>query len=99
MERIKAIFRCKWTKYAVATFIFVVWLCFIDTNNLGVLIRTNRHIRDQKDEIRQLEEEIARKETRYRQLTSEKDSLEKFAREEYSFHERGEDVYFIKKID
>lgn len=82
-------------KYAIVTFLFLIWMCFLDNNNIGVWFRARRKLKEQDRQIEYLRKEIDRTETRLEQLHS-KDSLEKFAREEYHFHEDGEDVYIVK---
>ena len=83
-------------KYVVATLIFLIWILFLDNNNVGVWLRTQHRLRIQKNHIESLEREIDNTETRIDQLSSQRDSLEKFAREQYLFHEKGEDVYIVR---
>lgn len=83
-------------KYVFATLLFVIVMCFIDNNNVGVWLRTRHRLRDQQKQIEYLQREISSTENRLDHLRSQKDSLEKFAREEYGFHEEGEDVYIVK---
>lgn len=89
-------FRVITNKYFIATFVFFIWMAFLDNNNIGVWYRTRRHLREQAARIEQLQEGIRQKEDRLDHLRSHRDSLEKFAREEYFFHEDGEDVYIVK---
>lgn len=91
-----AIVRILLNKYVFVTLLFVIWMCFIDNNNIGVWLRTKHHLRDQQKQIEYLQQEISTTEDRLNHLRSQKDSLEKFAREEYGFHEDGEDVYIVK---
>lgn len=83
-------------KYVLLTLIFLIWILFIDKNNVMVWLRTQRTLRHQRVHIEQLEGEIDRTEARIDQLSSQRDSLEQFAREQYLFHEPGEDVYIVK---
>lgn len=83
-------------KYVILTLIFLIWILFLDNNNVMVWLRTQRTLRRQRVHIEQLEREIDRTETRIEQLSSQRDSLEQFAREQYLFHEPGEDVYIVK---
>ncbi len=89
-------FRIITNKFFIVTFLFIIWMLFLDNNNIGVWYRTRRHLREQAVRIEQLQDGIRRKENRLDHLRSHKDSLEKFAREEYFFHEDGEDVYIVK---
>jgi len=83
-------------KYAIVTLIFVAWILFFDNNNVGEWFKAKRTLRAQQRQIEFYEKEIAQKEGRMEHLRSQKDSLETFAREEYGFHEEGEDVYIVK---
>jgi len=83
-------------KYFIVGLIFVVWICFFDTNNVGQMLRARRTLRSQRQQIEFYEQEIANMERKLEQLQSQRDSLEKFAREEYFYLQDGEDVYIIK---
>jgi cell division protein FtsB len=83
-------------KYFIVGFIFLVWICFFDTNNVGQMFRTRRTLQSQRQQIEFYEKEISKMDRKLEQLTSERDTLEKFAREEYYYHQDGEDVYVIK---
>lgn len=85
----------KYFKYLVVLLIFIVLTFIVDTNNIKVWWRARMTQREQAIQIENLKKEIESNETRIRRLTSEKDSLEKFAREQYLFHEEGEDVYVV----
>ena len=83
-------------KYFIVGFIFLVWICFFDTNNVGQMIRSRITLRNQQRQIEFYKREIAAMNRKLEQLKSERDSLEKFAREEYFYHQDGEDVYVIE---
>lgn len=83
-------------KYTIVTVLFLVWIFFLDNNNVGEWISTNRKLKDQSRQIEKLKQDISTTEEKLDQLQSQKDSLEKFAREEYGFHEDGEVVYIVK---
>ena len=83
-------------KYSVVTIIFLIWMLFLDNNNIGVWMRTRKTIHSQENYIQRLQQQIEETESRLYPLKSVKDSLERFAREEYFFHEDGEDVYIVK---
>ena len=83
-------------KYFLVGFFFLVWICFFDTNNVGQMIRSRVTLRRQQRQIEFYKREISQMERKLEQLKSERDSLEKFAREEYFYHQDGEDVYVIE---
>ncbi len=92
----KQIFKVVKNKYFLVTVAFLVWIFFLDTNNLFVWYRDLRQLADQNRQKVYFQNEIKQTEEKLKELTSNKDSLEKFAREEYLFHESGEDVYVIE---
>lgn len=83
-------------KYFIVGLIFLVWICFFDTNNVGQMFRSRRTLKSQRQQIDFYEREIQQMDRKIEQLKSERDSLEKFAREEYYYQLDGEDVYVIK---
>lgn len=83
-------------KYFIVTMIFLVWIAFFDSNNVIRWIGVRKTLHEQKSQIKFYEQEISATESKINYLKSEKDSLEKFAREEYLYHEEGEDVYLIE---
>lgn len=83
-------------KYFIVGFIFLVWICFLDTNNVGQMLRSRVTLRRQERQIEFYKQEISKMNRKLEQLQSERDSLEKFAREEYYYHMDGEDVYVIE---
>ena len=83
-------------KYFIVGFIFLVYICFLDTNNVGQMIRARVTLGRQQRQIEFYKREISNMDRKLQQLRSERDSLEKFAREEYYYHQDGEDVYVIE---
>lgn len=79
-----------------ATLVFLVFFCFLKRDNLirwigaGFTIsRQNRQIELYKQEIKELDRQIE-------SLSTDKDSLETFARENFYFAVPGDDVYIIE---
>ena len=83
-------------KYFIVGLIFVVWICFFDTNNVGQMFRSRSELRSQRRQIEFYQREIQKLDRKLEQLNSQRDSLEKFAREEYYYQMDGEDVFVIK---
>lgn len=83
-------------KYFVVGLIFLLWICFFDINNVGELVRSRAVLRNQRRQIEFYEQEISKMNRKLEQLDSERDSLEKFAREEYFYLQDGEEVYIVK---
>ena len=83
-------------KYFLVGFVFLMIICFFDTNNVGQMIRSRVTIRRQRRQIEFYQQEISKMDRKLEQLRSQRDSLEKFAREEYYYHQDGEDVYVLE---
>mgnify|MGYP000866846214 FL=1 len=84
-------------KFFIATLIFAVWVIFIDKNSLIDwfhirlnIVRQERQIEYYKNEIKSIDEKL-------QELSSNLDSLEKFAREQYYFHEDDEDLFIVEE--
>jgi cell division protein FtsB len=84
-------------KYLLVTVVFFVWITFFDSNSLIKCSRVVSSISSQEQEKRYYKDEIKSIEEKLNELSSNRDSLEKFAREQYKFHKDDEDVYIIIK--
>ena len=82
-------------KYVLATTFFLVWVLFIDTNNIFVWMNDLKTVAQQEKQKEYYREAIRQTDEKLNQLTSNKDSLEKFAREQYLFQEKDEEVFVI----
>lgn len=82
--------------FFIATAVFLVIVIFLDKNNLLRWGRDRMELHEQKRVIRQYRQDIKETEEKLRELSSNKDSLEKFAREQYYFQEEGEEVFIVK---
>ena len=74
---------------------FLVWIIFLDNNNVMVWYRTRNRIADQQRRIEYLNEKITETENRLECLRSDRDTIERFAREQYLFHLPEEHVYLV----
>ncbi len=81
--------------FIVATAIFVVIL-FAKKDNVIRWVQAGFTIRDQKRQIERLEKKIAGMDEHIEMLTTNRDSLETFAREKFRFSEPGDDVYLTE---
>lgn len=95
MEKNKDIRRSFWRYAAVLTALALLFL-FLKRDNLVRWIQAGMEIRSQQAQIEALEEGNRLLEDSIRFLTSDKDSLEKFAREKYHFAQNGDDVFIVE---
>ena len=89
------VFRIVRNKYVVVTAFFFVWVLFVDTNNLFVWLNDLGTVKQQERQKVHYREAIKLTDEKLKELTSNKDSLEKFAREQYLFHQSDEEVFVI----
>ena len=82
-------------KYTVVTVFFLVWVLFVDTNNLFVWINDLNTVSTQERQKEHYRQAIKQTDEKLNELTSNKDSLEKFAREQYLFHQKDEEIFLI----
>ena len=82
-------------KYALTLYVFAVLFIFIGEQSLINQISRKREIRKTRREIEQIKSETAEASNLLQSLEN-KDSLERFAREQYKMHTDKEDVYLIE---
>jgi len=81
-------------RYAIiSTAIFLLFVCVIKRDNVFRWIEAGVNIRKQEKQMEFYEADIARLKGEVNSLTTNRDTLEKFAREKFLFAEPGEDVY------
>ncbi len=83
-------------KYLLASLFFIIWILFIDTNNLFNFYSNIRTVVLQERQKKYYQESIKHIDDRLNELSSNRDSLEKYARERYLFHESDEHVYIVE---
>ena len=84
-------------KYFLATTFFVVWILFIDTNSILVWWDEYKVVKEQEKQKEYYEKAIKWTDERLKELGSNRDSLEKFAREQYLFHNPDEEIFIVKE--
>ena len=86
------------TRYAiVATVVFLVLVGFVNQNNIVRWVKAGRDIRRIDRQIQDYNTKIGEMDRQIQGLTSDKDSLEQFARENFGFAEPGDDVFLVDK--
>lgn len=82
-------------KYTITLLIFLVWLAFFDRNNLVEKMQLSNKISTLKKEQAYYQKKIEEDNRKMQELISNKDNLEKFAREQYLMKNRNEDIFVI----
>ena len=86
----------KWGKYVFTVLLFLVIFICIGDQSLIHFVRRGREIR-QLEEQRDLYLNGTERAQRELQMLQQPDSLEKYAREHYFMHEKGEDIYLVEE--
>ena len=83
-------------KFFLVTLFFVVWIVFFDTNNIIGWVGNLKTVISQERQKEYYIEEIKHVDERLNELSSNRDSLERFAREQYLFHEKDEEIFVFE---
>ena len=85
--------------YLVTGVAFLVWMTFLDSNDLVSRFRMNSRLGALEDEKEYYLEKIKEVEKDRTELMTNKELLEKFAREKYLMKRENEDVFVIVEED
>ncbi len=94
MKRLLNLFK---NKYFLVTVAFLVWMTFFDRNDLFSQYQYHHQVAKLKQERDFYQKETAKVHQDLDELTSNKEKLEKFAREKYLMKKDNEDVFVIGK--
>ena len=78
-------------------FLFVIWITFLDENNLILLNNRINTLQEKQEEIDSLKNEISEMELRLERLNNNQEELERFARENFLMKKEGEDIILIRE--
>ena len=83
-------------RYAIiATVVFLLFM-FLKKDNLINWVQAGLSLRRQERQIEQYRQENEELDRRIRVMTGDRDSLERYAREQFYFAEPGDDVYITE---
>lgn len=83
------------SKFVLTTVFFVVWIIFFDQYNLVSRVKNNQKLNKLEKEKQHYIGEIERNTRMLNELTGDKETLEKFAREQYLMKKKDEDIYLV----
>ena len=95
-KRIPPVFR---NFYSLTGIAFLVWMIFLDSNDLINRFRMSGKLRSLENERRYYSEKIKEVEQDRAELMGTTELLEKFAREKYLMKRETEDIYVIDETD
>ncbi len=84
-------------KFVVASLIFLTWVGLFDEDNLIAKRGYAAKIAELEEERDKLSDDIARDKRRMEELKSSRETLEKFAREEYFMKEDDEVIFIVRR--
>ncbi|MCK4880422.1 MAG: septum formation initiator family protein [Bacteroidales bacterium] len=82
-------------KYVLTIAVFAIWMLFFDQNNMVDRIRMGSEIRQLEDDREYYQEQIQKDSARLNELTTNKENLEKYAREQFLMKKSNEDVFVV----
>ena len=82
-------------KYFLATVVFLILITFVAQNNIVRWIKASEELKQQEQLIDHYTSEIEKVDQQIDNLSSNRDSLEKFAREKYYYQNSDEEVFLV----
>lgn len=92
------VFRILRNKYLLVSLFFIIWIVFFDSNNLINWYADIKTVVSQERQKTYYKESILKTDEKLKELSSNRDSLEKFAREQYLFHEKDEELFIMENL-
>lgn len=83
-------------RFAVVVTVLTILFLFLRTDNVVRWIQAGFTLRTQERQIEALQTDNARLDMEIRMLSSDRDTLETFARENFFFAAPGDDVYIVE---
>ena len=96
MKRLPPIFR---NFYWVTGLCFLVWMTFLDSNDLISRFKLSSKLRSLEQEKEYYQAKITEVEKDRKELMTNRELLEKFAREKYLMKKEKEDIFIIQEED
>lgn len=96
MKRLPPAFR---NFYFVTAISFLAWMIFLDSNDLISRFKMSSKLRSLEREKEFYQEKILEVEKDRTELLTNKELLEKFAREKYLMKKESEDLFIVQEVD
>ncbi|MGM0376025.1 MAG: FtsB family cell division protein [Bacteroidota bacterium] len=82
-------------RYVITFLAFLIWITFFDQNNLVERQELSSRIKDLEQQKIHYKEEIKNNKRRIKELQSNPENLEKFAREQYLMKKPDEEIFVV----
>lgn len=83
-------------KFVLTPIVFVVWMFFFNDVDLFFIMRSKQELNAMQKEVKYLKEQNELTREQLHDLTTNKETLEKFARETYFMKKPNEDLFIVK---
>ena len=93
----KKLFSIVKNKYLISLLVFIVWLLVFDQHNLIERVKTRKYLNKIVEDTVHYHGNIIENKEIIDQLQTDKDQVEKFAREKYMMKADDEDIFIIIK--
>lgn len=93
----KKVFGLIFNKYTLTAAAFIVWMTFFDQNDWMTQKETRKELQNVKDNIQFLTAKTEAMEADLKQLQTNPERLEQYAREHYRMKKDNEDLYIIER--
>ncbi|MGB0423430.1 MAG: FtsB family cell division protein [Flavobacteriales bacterium] len=84
-------------KYVMASILFLVWVTFINDIDLIFIMKSRGELSEMKEQLEYYENQNATTSESLSEITSDKNTLERFAREQYFMKKSNEDIFVIRE--
>lgn len=91
-DKIPAVFK---NRYILTLSVFLIWIVLLDSNNLISRFKEMSELRKLKKDREYYIQKIESDRQKLRELRTDNDNLEKFAREQYKMKRPDEDLYIV----
>jgi cell division protein FtsB len=82
-------------RYALLALALLVWITFLDRNDIWTTLKNRRELSRMRDQREWYTKEIERTNEQLHEISSNKQLLEKFARERYLMKRENEDIFVL----
>jgi len=82
-------------KYFLAPVLMLVWVFFFDANNFFTQLESREQLRKLRDERVYYQERIEEVRKNYKELSSNPQTMEKYARERYFMKKANEEIFLV----
>ncbi|MBS1782210.1 MAG: septum formation initiator family protein [Bacteroidetes bacterium] len=93
----KKVFQILTNKFLIVGVAFAVWIVYFDQNSWMAQEAQKKEIQTVNRNIAYLQNEISRMENEYRELKTNPQRVEQYARERYKMKKDNEDVFLIER--